>query len=84
MKQKGTTLSVSGIGYINQKELTGITFADVSKTYDTQTGVLGDQTTDKIMVTGLTGLVGTDTVSDVLTTKNIKGNYGTPACRTFI
>lgn len=84
MKQRGQRCLSVGLAALSRRNFTGITFGDVSKTYDTKTGVLGDQTTDKITVTGLTGLVGPDTVSDVLSTTNIKGDYGTRSGSTFI
>lgn len=82
--KSGTTLTgISGTGIINQKVLTGITFGDVSKTYDTKTGVLGDQPTDKAAITGLTGLVSGDSAAEVISTANIVGNYGTRSGSTF-
>lgn len=79
-----TTLDYTGSGIIGQKEIDAISFANVSKTYDTSASVLGQQENDKISLSSSnTWLVGTDTLETVFDTTKITGTYGTLSGDTF-
>lgn len=73
-----TTKDYSGTGKINQREIDDISFADIDKTYDTKSGVLGVQANDKVKLdnTGNSWLVSGEDVNDVLDVSKINGKYG--------
>ena len=74
---EGTKITFeSANGLITPRALTGISFGDVSKTYDASDAVKGEQATDRITVAGLDGLAAGDDVGDVVNAAALKGRYG--------
>lgn len=73
-----TQKDYSGTGKINQREIDDISFADIDKTYDTKSDVLGIQDNDKVKLSdkGNSWLVSGEDVNDVLDVSKINGEYG--------